>query len=68
MASPSASPEAPSRTFQSFSQAAEENGDSRVRAGLHFRFAVDAGLDMGRRIADHATSTLLLPMKRNDRH
>ena len=39
MASPSALPEAPARSFASFSAAAKENADSRVRAGLHFRFA-----------------------------
>ncbi len=64
MASPSALPETPCRTFESFSAAAEENGDSRIRAGLHFRFAVDAGLDMGRRIAQHAVNTFLVPIKR----
>ena len=32
------------------SQAAKENADSRVRAGIHFRFACDAGLELGKRI------------------
>lgn len=62
MASPTALPHAPSRTFHSFSAAAWENGDSRVRAGLHFRFAVDAGLNMGYRIGHHAVRTMLYPV------
>lgn len=47
------------RTFASFSQAARENGDSRVRAGLHFRFAVDAGLEMGKQIGNQAVDLYL---------
>lgn len=62
MASPTALPHAPSRTFNSFSSAAWENGDSRVRAGLHFRFAVDAGLHMGYRIGQHTVRTMLYPV------
>jgi hypothetical protein len=61
MASPTALPEAPNRSFASFSAAAKENGDSRVRAGLHFRFAVDSGLNMGERIGRHAIRTFLVP-------
>lgn len=64
MASPSALPEAPCRTFESFSAAAQENGDSRIRAGLHFRFAVDSGLLMGKQIAQYAVSHFLVPVKR----
>lgn len=54
MASPTALPEAPARTFTSFSAAAKENADSRVRAGLHFRFATTAGLQLGERIGQQA--------------
>jgi hypothetical protein len=46
MASTSALPEAPARSFASFGAAARENADSRVRGGLHFRFATDEGLRM----------------------
>jgi hypothetical protein len=59
MASPSALPEAPLRTFARFSDAAKENADSRVRAGLHFRFATDAGLKLGEQIGLQAASRLL---------
>lgn len=40
------------RHFTSFSQAANENADSRVRAGIHFRFSCQAGQDMGNKIGD----------------
>jgi hypothetical protein len=53
-ASPSALPENPVRSFRSFREAARENADSRVKAGLHFRFAIDAGLELGRNIGQHA--------------
>jgi hypothetical protein len=51
-ASSTADPSQPTRSFTSFSQAADENADSRVRGGLHFRFACDAGQELGNRIAE----------------
>lgn len=62
MASPSALPEAPARTFASFSAAAKENADSRVRAGLHFRFATTAGLQLGEQIGRQAARDILGPV------
>jgi hypothetical protein len=59
--SPSADPANASRTFKSFMKAADENADSRVRAGLHFRFATDAGQEMGNRIGKYVLETKLLP-------
>lgn len=44
------------RSFRRFSEAASENSDSRVRAGIHFRFAVDAGAQMGHRVGEQAYS------------
>lgn len=41
-----ADPQNNTRQFKSFSQAALENADSRVMAGLHFRFSCDAGLKL----------------------
>ena len=61
MASPTALPEAPQRSFTSFGAAAKENADSRVRAGLHFRFATDAGLKLGEEIGLQAINTSLSP-------
>jgi hypothetical protein len=62
MASPSALPETPARSFKSFSAAAKENADSRVRAGLHFRFATTAGLQLGEQIGQQAVRNMLGPV------
>jgi hypothetical protein len=59
LASPSAQPGNPVRSFRSFSEAARENADSRVKAGLHFRFATTAGLEMGQKIGQHVVKTVL---------
>jgi hypothetical protein len=48
--STSAVPANSTRSFQSFSQAAKENADSRVLAGLHFRFSCEKGLDLGNQV------------------
>jgi hypothetical protein len=44
------------RHYSSFSQAAEENGVSRILVGFHFRNAVEEGIRHGRRIGDRAFS------------
>jgi hypothetical protein len=62
MASPSALPEAPTRQFSSFRAAARENADSRVRAGLHFRFATTAGMQLGEQIGRQAAQDFLAPL------
>lgn len=61
-ASPTALPEHPVRAFRSFSAAAKENADSRVKAGLHFRFATVQGLKLGEQIGRHAVANLLQPL------
>lgn len=48
MDSLTALPASPVRSFTTFTQAADENADSRVRAGIHFRFATETGKDLGR--------------------
>jgi hypothetical protein len=53
-ASTSALPGNPVRRFASFSAAAQENAESRVMAGLHFRFSCEAGLLLGERIGRFA--------------
>jgi hypothetical protein len=40
------------RSFSSFSQAADENADSRVLAGIHWRFATDAGEEQGNKLGN----------------
>lgn len=42
------------RTFRGFDQAADENGESRIYVGFHFRDAVEKGLRHGRQIGDWA--------------
>jgi hypothetical protein len=41
------------RSYTSFSQAAQENADSRVYAGIHYRIATVDGLKMGRKVGRH---------------
>ena len=52
MATTTAPLEMPSRSFRSFSAAAAECGDSRVRLGWHYRYATDAGVALGSAVAD----------------
>jgi len=40
------------RTFDSFSAAAEEASESRIVAGQHFRYDETAGQELGGRVAD----------------
>lgn len=49
------------RSFRSFSEAARENGDSRVYAGVHFRTACVDGVALGERIGRRAFSHFLRP-------
>jgi hypothetical protein len=62
MTTTTASPEMPTRTFPSFSSAAAECADSRVKLGWHFRYATDAGLTLGQRIARYITAQALRPV------
>jgi hypothetical protein len=41
------------RTFQTLSQAEEENGQSRIYLGIHFAFDKTDGIAQGRRIGDY---------------
>ena len=61
-ASTRAVPANPTRHFKSFSEAARENADSRVKAGLHFRFATTAGLKLGENIGRFTVSNSLQPL------
>ncbi len=53
-----------SRSFRSFSEAARENADSRVMAGVHFRFACEAGMEMGYQIGRWTVNHHLRPLPR----
>jgi hypothetical protein len=49
------------RTYRSFSEAADENGLSRILVGFHFGNAVEDGIEHGRRIAGHTVERFLRP-------
>jgi hypothetical protein len=51
------------RSYSSFSQAADENADSRIYVGIHFRRAVEQGTKHGRKIAAFAVHRLLTPAR-----
>lgn len=53
-----------SRTFSSFSQAAEEAGSSRIYGGIHFGFDNVVGLSSGSQVGDLVSSSLLRPVIR----
>lgn len=63
MKSPTADPDNTVRSFKSLSQAANENADSRVRAGIHFRFSCDAGQQLGNRIGQWTVENNLKKLK-----
>ncbi|NJK95901.1 MAG: hypothetical protein HC905_14200 [Bacteroidales bacterium] len=63
MNSPTCLPGKETRSFTSFKQAADENADSRVRAGIHFRFACEAGQEMGDKIGKWIVQNQLKPLK-----
>jgi hypothetical protein len=52
-----------SRTFSRFSEAAQENADSRVYAGVHFRSASTDGLTLGQKIGAFTVRHALRPVK-----
>ncbi|HEX5654817.1 MAG TPA: vanadium-dependent haloperoxidase [Chitinophagaceae bacterium] len=62
MTSPTAVPAGTTRSFQSFSQAADENADSRVQAGIHFRFSCLAGQELGNKIGNWTFENHLKPL------
>ncbi len=54
------------RSYTSFSQAAAENGDSRVYAGIHFRSAVEDGFKQGEKIGHFVFTHALQSLNRDD--
>ena len=51
------------RSFTSFSQAAQENADSRVYAGIHFHTACQDGIKQGEQIGRRAFAQYLQPYR-----
>jgi hypothetical protein len=56
------------RRYTSFSQAAAENGLSRILVGFHFRKAVDEGIEHGMKIGNLAVDRFLRPEGRHGKH
>jgi vanadium-dependent haloperoxidase-like protein len=54
------------RSFTNFSQAAQENADSRVYAGIHFRRTCTDGLKQGTKVGRFAFKHYLKPVNRHD--
>jgi hypothetical protein len=54
------------RSYTSFSQAAAENGDSRVYAGIHFRSAVEDGIQQGQKIGRFVFTHALQPLDHDE--
>lgn len=50
------------RTFTSFSQAEEENGQSRIYLGIHWAFDKTAGIAQGRSIANYVYRNAFQPL------
>jgi membrane-associated phospholipid phosphatase len=55
--------EPPTRSFGSFSAAAEECALSRLYLGIHFRYDSTAGNELGRRIGRYAVEEFLTPIE-----
>jgi hypothetical protein len=51
------------RSFESFSNAAEENADSRLFAGIHFRTACTDGVQQGKKVGRFVFNHFLKPVK-----
>ena len=52
------------RSYASFSEAAQDNADSRVYAGVHFREATRDGVRLGRRVGAFGEKHYLKPLHR----
>ncbi|HKQ46744.1 MAG TPA: phosphatase PAP2 family protein [Phycisphaerae bacterium] len=50
------------RSFNSLSQAEEENGQSRIYLGIHWRFDKTEGIALGNRVADFVSANLFQPV------
>jgi hypothetical protein len=53
------------RSFSNFSQAEEENGQSRIYLGIHWQFDKTAAIAQGRSVADYVFDHSFLPVSRH---
>jgi hypothetical protein len=63
MTTATAVPAGSTRSWTSFSQAADENDESRVKVGIHFRKSVTDGETMGRLIGAYNVANHLRPLE-----
>src|SRR2546428_435059 len=56
------------RSYDSFSQAAQKNANSRVWLGSHFRAACEDGLKQGKHVANYVVHHFLRPLKKHHHH
>ena len=50
-------------TFERFSDAADQAGEARIWAGIHYRHSCDVGQTVGRSVADYVLDNFLLPLR-----
>ncbi len=62
---PAQSATLPARSFTSFSQAAAEAANSRIYAGIHWRFDNEVGLAVGNTIGQYVMDNFLRPVARD---
>lgn len=63
-ASSTANPPEAERSFTSLTEAKLENADSRVACGIHWRFAADAGVELGDAVGALVLDRMLQPVAR----
>jgi hypothetical protein len=54
------------RSFQSFSQAEDENGQSRIYLGIHWKFDKTQAIAQGRKVGDYVFDHAFLPLDDKD--
>ena len=50
------------RSFKSLSEAEEENGQSRIYLGIHWRFDENEGILQGRKVGDYVFANAFTPL------